>query len=132
TPPWAKVCCREALPTTMERARRTMRKTAVRPIGEPFYGFRKDPGRRPLQHSAVPARRLVSVLIEKFSSASFRRRPAGGEWARPRPEHPHRAGGDMYFQVRLDKGNCHEWIRRKQKRIKTLKNRILPGSIVDW
>ncbi|AVJ99062.1 hypothetical protein CSB92_5971 [Pseudomonas aeruginosa] len=38
----------------------------------------------------------------------------------------------MYFQVRLDKGNCHEWIRRKQKRIKTLKNRILPGSIVDW
>ena len=106
----------------MERARRTMRKTAVRPIGEPFYGFRKDPGRRPLQHSAVPARRLVSVLIEKFSSASFRRRPAGGEWA----------GGDMYFQVRLDKGNCHEWIRRKQKRIKTLKNRILPGSIVDW
>ncbi|MCT5897409.1 hypothetical protein LZM58_15100, partial [Pseudomonas aeruginosa] len=93
-----------------------MRKTAVRPIGEPFYGFRKDPGRRPLQHSAVPARRLVSVLIEKFSSASFRRRPAGGEWARPRPEHPHRAGGDMYFQVRLDKGNCHEWIRRKQKR----------------
>ncbi|EPF1364667.1 hypothetical protein ACSQRO_006119, partial [Pseudomonas aeruginosa] len=99
---------------------------------EPFYGFRKDPGRRPLQPSAVPARRLVSVLIEKFSSASFRRRPAGGEWARPRPEHPHRAGGDMYFQVRLDKGNCHEWIRRKQKRIKTLKNRILPGSIVDW
>ncbi|MBV5837369.1 hypothetical protein KUU58_32265, partial [Pseudomonas aeruginosa] len=75
---------------------------------------------------------FVSVLIEKFSSASFRRRPAGGEWARPRPEHPHRAGGDMYFQVRLDKGNCHEWIRRKQKRIKTLKNRILPGSIVDW
>ncbi len=116
----------------MERARRTMRKTAVRPIGEPFYGFRKDPGRRPLQPSAVPARRFVSVLIEKFSSASFRRRPAGGEWARPRPEHPHRAGGDMYFQVRLDKGNCHEWIRRKQKRIKTLKNRILPGSIVDW
>ncbi len=46
-PPWAKVCCREALPTTMERARRTMRKTAVRPIGEPFYGFRKDPGRVP-------------------------------------------------------------------------------------
>lgn len=110
----------------MERARRTMRKSTVRPIGEPFYGFRKHPGRRPLQYSAVPARPLVSVLIEKFSSASFRRRPAGG------PQHSHGVGGDMYFQIRLDKGNCHEWIRRKQKRIKTLKNRILPGSIVDW
>ncbi|MDF5979928.1 hypothetical protein P4114_26430 [Pseudomonas aeruginosa] len=72
------------------------------------------------------------MLIEKFSSASFRRRPAGGEWARPRPEHPHRAGGDMYFQVRLDKGNCQRVDKTETKRIKTLKNRILPGSIVDW
>ncbi|MBV5832559.1 hypothetical protein KUU58_07555, partial [Pseudomonas aeruginosa] len=48
-----------------------MRKTAVRPIGEPFYGFRKDPGRRPLQPSAVPARRFGwSEVVLYFQSTS--------------------------------------------------------------
>ena len=92
-PPWAKVCCREALPTTMERARRTMRKTAVRLIGEPFYGFRKDPGRRPSSpaRSSCAAPRVRAhreVLFSLVSSSPGGRRmgstssgtPAQGRW----------------------------------------------------
>lgn len=125
-------CWRALVPTTMERARRRMNKTTVRPVGEPFDGSRKRPGRRPVQCRAGLAWNPASVLFGILSSGSFRRRPVRDGREGRRLEFCNRVGRDMNLRVLIDIGKCHERISRKPKRITITENRILPGSIVDW
>ena len=82
--------------TTMERARRTMEKDRRGPSESRSTVSAKIRGGAvpPAQRSSCAAPR-VRAHREVLFSPVVARRAANG--LGPRPEHPHRAGGDMYF-----------------------------------